>query len=100
MDESELAMAGMARAQAAIRAIANGDDVEVLRIINEASEGESRWMAGNLLSALSETFDAFTKHDAAQTKHLLLLAAEGMNEDIAETGAAVAVEEMFRREGW
>ena len=100
MDESEVTQAAMARVQAGIRAMASGDEAGALRQVNDASDGEARWMAASLLSALKDSVEACLGGDVNKARRVLLAAAEGMNEDIVVTGAAVVIDEIFRREGW
>lgn len=80
--EDDLAAAGISVAQKALHAAADGNDDEILSIINSASHAEVAWAAAYLVSAVRETVTKLAKGNPRKTARILHAAASNVEDGL------------------
>lgn len=97
MINHEDAAKGVQLAQAAVHAIADGDDAHALGLLNTAEHAHLAWASASLLGALRSTVTAWTGGDATRTAAALHQAAS-KPDDVTITVVEAIVAEALARE--
>jgi hypothetical protein len=96
-DHADEAMAGMARVQAALRALAAGDESRAHDSLVGPPE-ETSWAAVTLLGIVQDLFRALSGHDEAAARTQLAGLADSMDGDMAATGASLVLRKALEDE--
>lgn len=82
-----------------LRAFANDDSQETLRLLNDTSDGEAHWVAMHAVVLLRQQLEARAKGNKVKARRLLYAAATGMDADAMSVGLEVVIDDYTKREG-
>jgi hypothetical protein len=96
MNREDDAGRGIALAQSAIHAIADGDDGQALALLNAGTHAETAWAAAYLLQCLREAVAGRVKGNPGKLRRALHVAAQGAEGDAIVTRVGLIVDDAER----